>query len=65
VSLQGNQIVIAWPTSLLDYLLEATDQLAAPSNWSPVPETPVVNGQLTTVTTTAQAENKFYRLRLH
>jgi hypothetical protein len=64
VNLIGNQIIITWPTSSLDYVLEVTEELAAPTVWGLAPETPVVNGQQTTVTTTVSSGSKFYRLRI-
>jgi hypothetical protein len=62
-SYSGGQIVISWATAAGSYTLEVTDSLTPPVSWSPAPETPVVNGQQTTVTITAGAGNKFYRLR--
>jgi Chitobiase/beta-hexosaminidase C-terminal domain/Bacterial Ig domain/Bacterial lectin len=62
-SYSGGQIVISWATAAGSYTLEATDSLTPPVTWSTAPETPVVNGQQTTVTITAGAGNKFYRLR--
>jgi hypothetical protein len=64
VSLSGNQIVIAWPTSQLNYLLEVTANLNSPISWTPAPETPVINGPQTSVTIAVGAGNKFYRLRI-
>jgi hypothetical protein len=62
-SYSGGQIVISWSTAAGSYTLEMTDSLTPPVTWTPAPETPVVNGQQTTVTITAGAGNKFYRLR--
>jgi hypothetical protein len=62
-SYSGGQIVILWATSAGSYTLEVTDSLTPPASWSLAPGTPVVNGQQTTVTITAGAGNKFYRLR--
>jgi hypothetical protein len=62
-SYTGGQIVISWSTAAGSYTLEMTDSLTPPVTWIPAPETPVINGQQTTVTITAGAENRFYRLR--
>ena len=62
-SYSAGQIVISWSTAAGSYTLEMTDSLMPPVTWSPAPETPVVNGQQTTVTITAGADNRFYRLR--
>jgi hypothetical protein len=62
-SYSAGQIVISWATAAGSYTLEVTDSLTPPVSWSPAPETPVVNGQQMTVTITAGAGNKFYRLR--
>ena len=63
MSISGNEIVIAWPTSHLNYVLEITEDLAPPIVWSQISETPVVAGEQTMVTSTVGAGNKFYRLR--
>jgi hypothetical protein len=62
-SYSAGQIVISWATAAGSYTLEMTDSLTPPVTWSPAPETPVINGQQTTVTITAGTGNKFYRLR--
>lgn len=62
-SYSGGQIVISWATAAGSYTLEMTDSLTPPVGWSPAPEAPVINGSQTTVTITAGAGNKFYRLR--
>jgi hypothetical protein len=59
----SGQIIISWATAAGSYTLEMTDSLSPPVSWSPAPETPVVNGQQTTVTINAGTGNKFYRLR--
>jgi hypothetical protein len=59
----SGQIVISWATAAGSYTLETTDSLTPPVSWTPAPETPVVNGPQTTVTITAGAGIKFYRLR--
>ena len=60
----GSQIVLTWPTSPINYVLEATGDLTPPVSWMTAPETPVVNGSQTTVTITVGTGNRYYRLRL-
>ena len=62
-SYNAGQIVIAWATATGSYTLEVTDSLTPPVTWSPATETPLVNGQQTTVTINASTGHKFYRLR--
>jgi len=60
----GNQIVLSWLSSPVNYVLEVTGDLAPPVSWTTASETPVVNGSQTTVTITVGAGHRFYRLRL-
>lgn len=62
-SYSAGQIVVSWATAAGSYTLEVTDSLSPPISWMPAPETPVVNGQETTVTISAGSGNKYYRLR--
>ena len=59
----GSQIVISWPTSSVDYVLEATDNLFPPVTWSVASENPVVMGGETTVIINPDSQQRFYRLR--
>jgi hypothetical protein len=62
-SYNAGQLTISWATAAGSYTVEVTDSLSLPVNWTVAPETPVVNGQQTTVTISVGAGNKFYRLR--
>ncbi len=62
-TLSSNRVVIAWPPSPLNYVLEVTADLAPPVVWTPAPETNVVSGQQTTVAITVGPGAKYYRLR--
>ncbi len=62
-SYSAGQITVSWATAAGSYTLEITDSLSPPITWTPAPETPVVNGQQTTVTISAGPGNKYYRLR--
>ncbi len=59
----GNQIVLSWLTSPVDYVLEVTDSLSPLALWNPAPEMPVVTPTQTSVTITNSQGKKFYRLR--
>ena len=63
VSYSSNQIVISWATAAGTYSFQVTDSLTPPVTWTLAPETPVINGALTTVTIAPGSGNKFYRLR--
>jgi hypothetical protein len=62
-SYNSGQVMISWATAAGSYTLEVADSLSPPVNWTLAPQTPVVNGQQTTVTISVGAGNKFYRLR--
>ncbi len=59
----GNQIVLSWLTSPVDYVLEVTDSLSPLAVWNPALEMPVVTPEQTSVTITNSPGQKFYRLR--
>ena len=57
------KVVIAWPSSTTNYVLEAADDLSG-SGWKPVTNTPVLlDGQPTVVLDPSEA-HKFFRMRL-
>jgi hypothetical protein len=58
----GQQLVISWPSTPGNYVLEMTGDLTPPAVWNPAPQTPVVVGQQMTVTINAGNGNTFYRL---
>jgi len=59
----GPNVVISWPTSATNYVLEAADMVSA-LNWTPVTNEPALaNGQLTVVLAPDEAR-KFFRMRL-
>ena len=57
----GNQILVSWPASQTNYLLESATSLA-PSNWSPVTNTPVPADITQTVNLNLSNTNRFFRL---
>src|SRR6266568_3458910 len=58
VDYSANQVLLSWPTSQVNYVLEVSDDLSPPGIWKPV-----VTGQQTSVSITVAPGNKFYRLR--
>jgi hypothetical protein len=62
VAFTGQQLVISWPSTPGNYVLEMTSNLAPPAVWNPAPQTPVAVGQETTVTINVGNGNTFYRL---
>ena len=61
-SVPGNNVRLSWPTSAGGYLLDGTPGLT-PTNWSAVPQAPVVSDALFNVTNPAAGPHRFYRLR--
>jgi hypothetical protein len=58
----GNQIMLAWTASSLNYVLEFTTNLAQPVTWTAAPQVPVISGTQTTVSVPIGLTNTFYRL---
>ena len=58
----GGNAVVSWPTSLLDYQLEAKATVNA-ATWSPSGGTVATNGPRKTVTLPATGAQKFFHLR--
>jgi len=61
-ALSGNQIIISWAASPLNYVLQFTTNLAAPAGWNAAPQTPVFSGGQATVTIPIGTTNTFFRL---
>jgi hypothetical protein len=61
-SVEGKQLRISWPASALNYVLELTTNLAAPTVWTVAPQTPVVSASQATATVPIGATNTFFRL---
>ena len=63
VSLAGKNVVVSWPASASNFVLESTSTLSPP-NWAPDTSSGVaVVGDQATVTIVAASGTKFYRLR--
>ncbi|MBX3744935.1 MAG: VCBS repeat-containing protein [Verrucomicrobiae bacterium] len=59
----GGQVVLAWPGSTTDFVLEAADQLTVPLSWELAVEPPALVGDRLTVTVAAAGVARFFRLR--
>jgi hypothetical protein len=63
VALTGTDIVLSWPTSLTDYVLQyATEVPSVDAAWTTVSDAPVVVGPNNSVTAPATTGIRFYRL---
>jgi hypothetical protein len=58
----GGALILAWPTSQAEYVLEESDSLSQP-NWRVVLVSPLLQGQQNTVTVPVGSGTKFYRLK--
>ena len=59
--LDPSRVRLAWPTNAADFHLEAAASLP-PGGWTPVTNTPVVEGGRVTVTLEMQGAPQFFRL---
>ena len=57
----GNQVVLFWPASVTNYVLQSTTNLL-PAVWSTVSPAPVVVNWQNAVTNPVSSIRKFYRL---
>jgi hypothetical protein len=60
---QTGQIILRWPATATDYVLESALTLAAGGVWQTVTNAPVVVGQDRVVTNTTTGSQRYYRLR--
>jgi uncharacterized repeat protein (TIGR01451 family) len=58
-----NQVKVAWPLALTNYVLESKDVLATNNFWSNVTAPSMISGGLKFVTETNSGAAKYYRLR--
>jgi hypothetical protein len=61
IQLAGNQVLLSWPSSVTNYVLESALDLAAGA-WRPVTNVPFAADAQQTVTVDISARSKFYRL---
>ena len=62
VALSGNAIVLRWPASAPQYVLQAAPGIVPPVTWSSVTQTPVLAGGFYTVTLGPTNNLSFFRL---
>jgi hypothetical protein len=61
-AIAGPNLRLSWPITAPDYVLQSASSLSAPANWVSVPQTPVVNGSVYTVTVGTTNTASFFRL---
>jgi hypothetical protein len=59
----SNSLIVTWPLSAANYILETTDNLALTNSWTTVTNVPVVMTFQNTVTIETSEGSRFYRLR--
>jgi hypothetical protein len=64
ISPTGTQLILAWPASATDFVLQSRDALSPQAPWQVVTQTPVVVGDQKTVTVDRQGPAKIFRLSL-
>jgi hypothetical protein len=63
LSFAGNDIVLTWPTSATNYLLETTANLSPGVSWTFLTNNGVIVGDKWVLTNHLNQEQAFYRLR--
>lgn len=63
VQTTANKLVISWPVAAEGFVLEVTDRLVHPINWTDDRSVGVVVGDRVTVTIKTSSASRFYRLR--
>ena len=59
----GNQLVLSWPITATNFVLEASSTLSFSNVWSVVTNVPAVTGFQFSVTNSPESQSGFYRLR--
>jgi hypothetical protein len=62
MSSSGTNLVLRWPASATNFVLEAASECSA-AGWATLTNTPVQVGQDIVVTNHPQLQTQFYRLR--
>jgi uncharacterized repeat protein (TIGR01451 family) len=63
VNLTGNKVKISWPVALSNYVLQSRLNLATGFTWTAVAATPVIAGDIKSVTESNNSPTKYYRLK--
>jgi len=58
----GTNVILAWPTNAVGFILQSTTNLVSPAVWSTNSPTPVAIAGQNTVTNLLTGVQKFYRL---
>jgi hypothetical protein len=62
LGMSGSNVVVTWPAAYGDFKLQSASSLENPSNWSIVPDTPMVIGDQFVVSNSIAGPAMFYRL---
>ena len=62
ISLTNDQVVLAWPTNIGNFVLQTTTNLASHTNWNAVTNTPTIIGSSDAVTVPITNTSQFFRL---
>jgi len=62
LSVAGKAQVLSWPISAGDFILQSTDNLTPPINWTNVPASLQINGDNIEVTLPSGGEQGYFRL---
>jgi hypothetical protein len=63
IQLTGSQVLLSWPSSVTNYLLESATSLS-PAAWSTVTNAPAAADITQTVSLNLSTTNRFFRLRM-
>jgi sugar lactone lactonase YvrE len=63
IQLSANQVILSWPASATNFLLETCGLLSPSALWVPLTNPVTIGGESMTMTNLLEAETAFYRLR--
>ncbi|MEI9960563.1 MAG: hypothetical protein WDM76_05340 [Limisphaerales bacterium] len=61
-ALSGNKLILSWPSSASDYVLETSPKLGPGASWTPITSGIVTNGGNLVLTNSVTGTNAFFRL---
>jgi hypothetical protein len=59
----ATDIIVSWPSYYGDFIVQSATNLSGSNNWTPVPGSPVIVGNLFNLTNNPVVGIKFYRLQ--
>jgi hypothetical protein len=62
ISLSTNSVLLSWPNWAEGYMLEGATNLSAPVTWTPITNTPALNGDRKMILLNNTDTNRFFRL---